>query len=266
MHWRHNAPINRKLSLTVGKAILKAGPSKLSFDRVSTQEISKGVAELFSIRAKVIRIVLVSLILHALVFCSLFVFFSHSFLAGIVFFLFGSLLLVVSVTVFSIIQIIIELRRDIGLVMKFSFESFLDFFEKGMTGFGQEGNSGEEVREVYNEYVTEVIIPIHENVPQEKIPIISKLVSPISTRLILKASSAIGVVVSKALRSQSSKLALNESAGQKANVIAERMGSVSTKIQGVVSSVFKIALRPLHALATLAALCWGILIFFLVVL
>jgi hypothetical protein len=82
----------------------------------------------------------------------------------------------------------------------------------------------------------------------------------------LKASSAIGVVVSKALRSQSSKLALNESAFEKANVIVERLGSVSTKIQGVVSSVFKNALRPLYALAMLFALCWGVLIFFLVVL
>lgn len=258
--------INEKISSTVGKAILKSGLSKLSFDRVDTQEISKAIAGLFSMRAKVIRIVLVSLILHTLMFCSLLVFFSHSFSAGIVFFLLGSLLLGMSSAVFAIIRLIIELRRDIGLVMKFSFESFLNFLEKGITSFSQEVNSGEEVREVFNGYITEVIIPIHKNVLQEKLPVISRAVSPISTRLILKASSALGVVVSKALRSQSSKLALNERAVQKANVIVERLGSVSNKIQGVVSSVFKNALRPLYALAMLVALCWGVLIFFLVVL
>ena len=257
---------NEKISSTVGKAILKSGLSKLSFDRVDTQEISKAIAGLFSMRAKVIRIVLVSFILHTLLFCSLLVVFSHSFLAEIVFFLLGSLLLGVSITVFSIIRIILELRRDIGLVMKFSFDSFLDFLEKCIANFSQAGISGEEVREVFNGYVTEVIVPIHKNVLQEKFPIISRAVSPISTRLILKASSAIGVVVSKTLRTQSSKLALNERVGQKANVIAERLGSVSNKIQSVVSSVFKNALRPLYALAVLVALCWGVLILFFFVL
>lgn len=185
-----------------------------------------------------------------------------SFWSGIILFIIGGLLSGLLGSVVAIVLFFWRLRKDFRNLFELTLGGFRDVVATRSNAVFEGADTEKVVTELFVGYVSNVIKPAVSQAIRQEVPIVHRIIVPITSTILLRVSDGLSIVMAKAIKTGDAKLGQVTSIEQRLVVVQRAIGHCKTKVDNVSEKVFSAVLRLLIFLTFILFALYVILLIF----
>lgn len=259
---------NKKQSVSEVKvefAVLNAPEENqtLDFARFRSADLGASIGRIFSFNVQFMKVFALTHAILLSLHVILIVLVSDSFWFGILLFFIGQLVTGVLGTVLALFLFFRKLKVDFRNLFELTLGGFSDVIATSSNAALAGVSTDKVATELFGGYVGNVIEPAVRQTIKQEVPVVHRIIVPITSTVLLRVSNGLSVVMAKAIRTGSLKLGQDTRVEQRLIVVQRAIDHCKTKVQNVNEKVFYVVLRLLFFVTVVFSGLYFILIFFI---
>lgn len=165
-------------------------------------------------------------------------------------------------SVVAIVLFFWRLRKDFRNLFELTLGGFRDVVATRSNAVFEGADTEKVVTELFVGYVSNVIEPAVSQAIRQEVPIVHRIIVPITSTILLRVSDGLSIVMAKAIKTGDAKLGQVTSIEQRLVVVQRAIGHCKTKVDNVSEKVFSAVLRLLIFLTFILFALYVILLIF----
>lgn len=234
----------------------------VDFAHFRNADLGASIGRIMNFKAQFIKVFALSHAILLSLHVVLVLLMSNSFWSGIILFFVGQIVTGVLGTVVALFLFFRRLKKDFRNLFELTLGGFSDVAATSSNGMLAGVATEKVVTELFVGYVDNVIEPAVSQAIKQEVPIVHRIIVPITSTVLLRVSNGLSVVMAKAIKAGSLKLGQDTRIEQRLMVVQRAIDHCKTKIDKVSEKVFSAVLRFFLCLTVVLFVLYVLLLFF----